>query len=285
MSSKRSWQIWTSVLLFLMLSFGGHGQGVESAMRFADKQQRLGNFEIALKEYQRAWIFNDDNDRNTELFRNIAYTFEKSGDLERAYNYAELAYKSTNDAAERADLMFWCARYQLAAQAYYETIRLMLGCEAYDQESEKLKNFYIAVAYFELSKFQSSKKYFCRVIQDTSFVETCLSDRKLHRPKPKTARIMSSILPGSGQVYAGNLGSALNSLVLTGSIAMIGINMYFEYSLVSALLAAGPYYQRYYMGGVKNAEHLAVSKQRDNRLEVLQRLIDKIQEEGQGLGG
>ena len=75
---------------------------------------------------------------------------------------------------------------------------------------------------------------------------------------PNLARFVSGILPGAGQMYAGDVLSGINSTVLNGSIAYFVIN---NISLGNYFQAAYIFYflwRRYYFGGIELAGEKAI---------------------------
>jgi hypothetical protein len=87
-------------------------------------------------------------------------------------------------------------------------------------------------------------------------------------PKPKKARILSTILPGLGQLYAGDIKNGINSFILTGGLIVLGINTAINLTLLDALMTVAPWFQRYYMGGYNRAENIAAEKFKEKQNRV-----------------
>ena len=87
-------------------------------------------------------------------------------------------------------------------------------------------------------------------------------------PKPKKARILSTFLPGLGQLYAGDIKNGINSFVLTGVLFVLGINTAINLTLLDALMTVAPWFQRYYMGGYNRAENIAAEKFKEKQNRV-----------------
>ena len=82
----------------------------------------------------------------------------------------------------------------------------------------------------------------------------------MRRTNPAIPTTMSIIIPGLGQLYLGDLKSALNSFMLTSGFALLFIHTALEYSLIDAAASVLPWYQRYYQGGYENAGKIALKK-------------------------
>ncbi|MFO8029481.1 MAG: hypothetical protein R6U28_06445 [Cyclonatronaceae bacterium] len=78
------------------------------------------------------------------------------------------------------------------------------------------------------------------------------------RLNPRKAALLSTFLPGSGQMYAGKAGEGLGSLGL--QLAALGWGAYNVYTgyYATALFTGGGLFQAFYFGGIQRAEYHAV---------------------------
>ncbi len=82
------------------------------------------------------------------------------------------------------------------------------------------------------------------------------------RISPRRAALLSTFLPGSGQMYAGKTGEGLGSLSLQlVSLGWGAYNFYTGY-YVTALFTGGGLFQAFYFGGIDRAEHHATERNR-----------------------
>mgnify|MGYP000726682064 CR=1 FL=1 len=101
--------------------------------------------------------------------------------------------------------------------------------------------------------------------------------RQAHYKDPTAARIMSYILPGSGQMYAGDLFQGLNSLLVTGLAGALVVWALLEEDYLDAVLAMFFVFQRFYFGSPYHARRLAL-EYNDNREGAVQRAILRLLE-------
>ena len=81
---------------------------------------------------------------------------------------------------------------------------------------------------------------------------------------PKTAAILSSILPGSGQCYAGKVGFGLiNLLGVAGSGYFLAWHLINHYYFIGAITGGG-LFSRFYLGGLKTSRNF-VEKNNDKK--------------------
>jgi len=95
-------------------------------------------------------------------------------------------------------------------------------------------------------------------------------------PNPKVASFLSMVLPGSGQIYCGELKSGINSFLLTGAALTAFSLINIRYSFFDAILGVFPYYQRYYTGGVINAQNIAENKIKMKKVETVKKINEII---------
>ena len=142
----------------------------------------------------------------------------------------------------------------------------------------------MATCYFGLNDFTNSRKYFVSCVDSiqVNAIEKIFKDKHLNKPSPKTALILSIILPGLGQFYIGDYREGINSFVLSMGLLFLAVETAVVYSLFDAVISVVPWYQRYFMGGYNNAENLAKIKLQNNRNEVYNKLLKVVEMDKNG---
>lgn len=90
---------------------------------------------------------------------------------------------------------------------------------------------------------------------------------------PRTARWLSTFLPGSGQVYAGRIGNGCVSFLLNGLVAYALGRSVAKRHWMDAIVV-GVFGSRFYFGGRQNAARFAVEWNQRKREQLLQQLDD-----------
>ena len=133
-----------------------------------------------------------------------------------------------------------------------------------------------------MNEFENSKNYLLSISSLSDSSKQIISKlyngaEKNHlKPNPKVASFLSMILPGAGQVYSGEFKSGINSFLLTGAALTAFTIINIRYSFLDAILGVFPYYQRYYTGGVINAQKMAEKKNKMKRLETVIKINEII---------
>jgi tetratricopeptide (TPR) repeat protein len=256
-----------------------HAQNFEETINFADNQFKSGELATALKAYQRALFFSEGRN-NLYLFRQIAELSYFNNDYETAQKYYGLAYNQSDNDSLRTELLFSKAFCQILNKNYQFAIIDLFSVADTSRIIKNRLNFYLATCYFGLEDFNQAKTFFksCIALKDTAELASLFTRRNILSPSPKKARIMSMILPGSGQIYSGDLKAGLNSLLLTSGLIAVGVNISIRYRPIDAVFSILPWYQRYYTGGYGKAEGIALRKRQLKRNEVYNKILKLIAE-------
>ena len=254
-------------------------QNFDETVSFADNQFKSGKLTTALKTYQRALFFSDGS-RNLYLFRQIAEISYLNNDYETAQKYYGLAFNQAGSDSLKTELLFNKASCQILNKNYQLALIDLFSVNDSAEIIQKRLNFYLATCYFGLADFSKAKTYFetCMPVYDTAELARLFTRKNLLLPSPKTARILSMIIPGSGQTYSGDLKSGINSLILTSGLIALAVNIGIRYRPIDAILSVLPWYQRYYTGGYGKAEEIAIRRQQQKRSDVYNKILKLISE-------
>lgn len=144
--------------------------------------------------------------------------------------------------------------------------------------------FYEGLCHYALADFGRAEAAFLRAAppNDTTLknkIKALLrNEDRLYQPREKTAKIFSYALPGAGQFYAGDWKNGLNSLLLNAGLLAAGIYIGQTYSYLDALIAVGPWLQRYWLGGATAAGNIALKEREERRRKVYSELMEAYRE-------
>lgn len=249
-----------SLLTFLKVS----AQSIEETFRFAEKQFQAENYMSALLEYQRVAFF-DKNNKFNRVHQRIGESFYAVKDYAAAAKNFDLAARAAKNDSLSAEMYFKKALCYFKQHNYFFALNELLGLKIPDSEYfDKKLNLYSGIAWFGIEDYESARQHLSKVIGNESLprLTELFNEFKKNRKRfnPKKIQTLSTIFPGLGQLYCGNLKSGLNSLVLIGSIAYVTVYIWHLYGFLDAVLSTGSWYYRYYTGGINNAERIALDK-------------------------
>ncbi|MBK7094836.1 MAG: hypothetical protein IPH57_07275 [Saprospiraceae bacterium] len=268
----------TIILINLLAISQNNAQTYKETLQFAEKQFSEGNYDLALKAYQRLIFFSEA----TEIFPLYLKAAEIAiigNNLELAQTNFGLAYNLTDNDSLKNELLLKKAFCQMRSKNYHYATIDLLSINDQNKIFEKRLNFYLGTCYFGMEDFDQSKQHFglCVSPESKLKLEKLFSKKNLYSPSPKKARILSLIIPGFGQFYSGYFKDGVNSFLLSASLIAIGINSALVYDPLYAIVSVLPWYQRYFTGGYTRAEAMAVQKRQNNRNEIYNKIIVLIE--------
>ena len=271
----------TAIFSFIV-AFVAWGQSIDETYRFAEKQFLAGNYETALIEYQRVAFFDADGKYNS-VYQKIGESFYAVSQFDEAARNFDIAARATKNDSLQTEMYFKKAMCYFKQHNYFFALNELLGLQppasSYFQQKHHL---YTAIAWFGIEEYENAYERLSKIVDDESIPQLTSVfnhfEKIRKRFRPEKVQTMSTIFPGIGQFYVGNIGSGLNSLVLIGGIGVITINIWQSYGFLDAILSMSSWYYRYYSGGIKNAKSLALEKIAHEREEAYQEIMQLVEE-------
>lgn len=227
------------------------GQTAAELKLWADSQYSAGNYMSAAREYERIRYFSENTKERDELARKIADSYYGSGNYSRAAElYEGVIFLTENDSIRNAARLLKIRCYIHTGNYPFALAEL---CSLNDSIAEPWKSeyeFYQGITQFGLGNYPASENCFisCLPEKDSGSVseinELFRKTKRLKHLNPKTAQLMSLLLPGAGQCYSGNVRRGLNSLVLLGALTLLFYNVATEYSVFDAVISVFPWWER-----------------------------------------
>jgi TM2 domain-containing membrane protein YozV len=264
-----------------------YSQEFAEIVNFADTQFAVKNYQLAVKEYQRALFFSKGR-KVDYLYRQIAHAFFANNQFDQASYFYQLSYNTAKADSIKNEILFNKVQCNLLLAKFDQSLIELINLpDSLDNYFNNKRNFYYAVTYFGLEKFKDAEKHFLALIPETNIavreeIEKLFKKKKnLYRPNPKTARTLSKIIPGSGQFYSGDVKNGFNSLLLTGGFVTLGVFMVQDYTYLDAILTTLPWFLRYRKGGFTKAYGIALNKRAMRRNKTYKRILEIVEESKQ----
>ena len=258
-------------------------QTMDQTLLFAHEQVQLNNYNAAINAYQRVLFF-DKYQYYPEIYNQLGDCHFEIHNYEKAAEYYDLAYHTLKKDSLKNGVLFKKTASLLLVNNYsFALIELFSLGDTLPEYFEHKKHFYFGITYFGLKQFDLSESHFLQALNDddtlqkSQLKELFIKNKRIDRVKPKTAKILSMIIPGLGQFYSGDIKNGLNSFFLIGAFAALYINTSINFSILEAYISVFPWYQRYYTGGFKRAEINAKNRIEEKRALVYQELIKTIE--------
>lgn len=267
---------WISTATFLP------AQTVEESLLFARQQLAEGNHPLALKTYQRVLFFGKDRFRD-ECQRQMAALYAEQGDFVKAVFYYDLLYESATSDSLRYDASFNKTGILMLQNQYKKALLELLSLPKNLPEPWKSrKQLYLGAAHFGIREFELARQDLLPLFAENDVEGRATFERLMRqaertaRKSPKTARILSMVLPGAGQFYAGDYKNGLNSLTLNVLLGYWFVSTGISYSLVDAFATVTPWFFRYYGGGVRRAGEILEKKKEARLRSIFRKSLETI---------
>ena len=247
-------------------------QSIYQFKEYSDEQYEKGNYSIALKEYQRILLFDDEHQFNDIYFK-IADIYYQIEDYDNAITYYDFAWRATRNDSIKNEMAFRKILSYFQLREYYLALTELYDLpEQLSPYFERMKNLYFAICHFGLDEKYESLQYFSHIVDSTGLqqIDSCYVELNKFAKKydPDKLEIMSIFLPGLGQTYAGDLKSGLNSLLLLGGIVTYAYHTMLVYTILDGTLVLTSWFYRYYTGGHRKAYDLGVKKIQERKNET-----------------
>ena len=274
-----------NTILFLLIGvsllFGGIAAVAEELpLSLGSHLAAQGNYDAAITEYKRFLFFHLDDPRVGEVYYNIGLAYKAQGLWTEAVTALRTATYLAIDSETKSAYQLALAVTLIATQNYdlaqLELIKVVLRKPSVPLFRRAL--FLQGVAYIYQFRWEEARS----VLRDYTIDEKLDArfDSAINMPQKsvKIARVLSTILPGAGHIYAGDWRDGLNAFLLNGALGFLTIDAILAEHYTNAVLWGGTIFLRYYRGNTFRAKE-AVSQfnLRESR-RAAEALLQRLQE-------
>lgn len=245
----------------------------------ADSLFALGHFTDARIECERVIFGNPKNEIQTKALLRVANCYKQEAKFEQALT--ELNRIATFNLAE-----------DVVREVKYETLLCMYLSENFKMADNNAKQIHFfskdsvlhnnillleALISGEIADWETAKNKALQyvdyktqnadsVIIYKTQIEEHFNKKNIPRLKnPEKAELLSTFVPGTGQIYAGHIGEGLGSFALQVTFLGIGAYGFYKHYFVSGYFIGFGIFQKFYFGGSNRAKILA---QKRNYIEM-----------------
>ena len=239
-----------------------------------------GNYDAAITEYKRYLFFHPDDPGVGEVYYNIGVAYRSQGLWTEAVTALRAATHLTTDDAAKSKYQLELAVTLIAAQDY-DLARLELIKVTMRTPSAQLYRralFLQAVASIYQFRWEDARESLRNYTTDEKLDMLLDAATDMPLKSARLARGLSTIFPGTGQVYAGDWRGGLNALLLNGAIGFLGVDAVLDGYYVDAGLWGVFIFWRYYRGNTFRAGQAAERfNQRESR-KAAEAILQRLQE-------
>ncbi|MCF8331075.1 MAG: hypothetical protein K9H84_01340 [Bacteroidales bacterium] len=277
-----------SIIAFSLFAFACSvsAQTQKETVELGDNMFALDNFEEAAKLYKRVAFFGDDSIQ-AYVYPKIAKSELMNGNYKESLFFYDVSLNTTNSDSAYNEHLYKIAFCHLLLDEPQKALIKVFSARNQDSSDYFMDkyNFYMGVIHVKIKKYDDAKEYFLNAARGHEYyddVSKVLNSVKFNRPSPKLAKILSIVIPGLGQLYAGDAFNAANSFLLNSGLAASFLYIAKRHTFFNAFTSIGPWFQRYYTGGFNRAEKIAMERQNEKRDKVLIQIFSLMMKEKNG---
>ena len=254
----------------------------DPALDLGDHLFALGDYDGAITEYKRFLFFDAAHPRAGEVQFKIGLAYRAQGWWPEAVEAMIAAIQGTTETELQAERRVELAVTLIASGAYDLALVELIKVDMRSQSARlrQRARFLRGVAYLYQFKWEQARSVFQAYFDEipntargAAEIDALFSEAiNLPQKSEKTARLLSTFLPGLGQTYAEDWKNGLNALLLNGVLGYVTLDAAIERDYDDALLSFFFLFHRYYAGNrYRAAEAAQTFNDRENR-----RYVDKI---------
>ena len=281
MNTKRF--VFSVLAAALSLFCGPTAIGEDTPLSLGSHFFKLGNYDAAISEYKRFLFFHPNDLRMGETYRNIGIAYREQGHWGEAVAAMRTAVQYALDPEEQSQYQLELAVILIANQNYdlgrLELIKARMRNPAAPVHQRAL--FLEAVAFIYQFQWEKAREVLRNYTTDAK-LETLLENAvNVPQKSSRLAKVLSAILPGAGQVYAGEWRNGLNALALNGVLGYVNVEVALNRHYVEAALWGGLIFSRYYLGNIFRADEAVKHFNTHQSRRASEALLQRLQEVAQ----
>lgn len=274
-------KIFIAVISFFLLFNSGVSQNLDHTFAYAHKQLEMENYKNAISAYRRVLFFDSTQKFTSKSNYHVASCYKKTGEINKAHYFYDLAYNSTHDDSLKNDIILNKSfLYIIQQRPDYAMMELASLDNDLHPHFQRQATFYHGIIAFRNNRFKEAEKYFSSITDNQNKAKQNKLDslfiqiEDVNKKNPTLAKYLSLIIPGLGQLYAGYYEEAANSFLLSAGFWSLYFYTATKYSLFDAILSIYPWFHRYYLGGFNRAEDLLKQKKQEQRNRILNDILE-----------
>ena len=259
--------------------------GRDAVLDLADKFFDARLYNEAITEYQRYIFFNDTGEDVSYSYYKIGLAYRDLYNPEKSLDAFENSVATTGADSTKDERKIDIAVNYIAWGRYDEAKLVLLKLVSFSKITEirRKASLFLGVAHLYCYEWESAKDALEVYFKDESnykvayMVDSLLSQAKNIKYKSQeTARWLSTFIPGTGQIYAGNPGDGINALVLNGANIYFIIYKLLQEEYGNAFIVYYFLFRRYYMGNIYNARKEARESNRNLNQKTAGKIFDLL---------
>lgn len=241
---------------------------------------KLSNYDAAITEYKRFIFFHPDDIRIAEIYNQIGHAYRSQGLLQEAIVSMRNAVLNAFTDEQKSKFQLDLAVTLIASKNYdlarLELIKVMLRTT--NGITYKHSLFLQAVTYIYQYRWEDARKILKDYTTDESLNNLIEKAMNLPHKSTKVAKVLSAVIPGTGQMYSGSWGVGLNALGLNAGLAYVTVDAILKGHYIDAALWTYFILRRYYMGNLYRSGIAVETYNQEQSQRAAENILQRLQE-------
>ena len=277
-----------SAILFCTIHAGAQGKALEIAEKFFNSE----NYYDAITEYRRYIFFNSEkkDDNISYAHYKIGLAYRNLGKWDESLNALRKSIQTVNTEYIRDERKIDLAVVLIASGNYSTAEFYLIKVEMFSNipELKRKAAFFRGVSAIYSFKWEQSRNAFQIYFNNHPERKHAELGKKLdflldkaQNTKykcPKLAKILSTILPGSGQIYSGDWRNGINALVINTATGYLLVNDLIKRQYLDAIFNSLFLFERFYRGNRYHAEESSKKYNQNINQKFVKKILEIIKE-------
>jgi len=253
---------------------------IDEQFNFAKNLFEQENYYDSITELKRLLFYDDKNEFSYEANELIGYCYKYGAKFTDAIRYFTLAEINSRNNEELYNSRIEIIRLNILRRTTERAHKLLDSLETDNRFKERIGevNYWRGWTYIFSDDWKNALSIFSEVDSLKELAD--ISRQTVNEMySVSLAKTLSYIIPGSGQIYAGEYLSGIMSLGWNVLLGYLTINSFVNERVFDGVVLANFLWLRFYRGSLQNAENFAAEK----NLETSNRALNYLQNSFKGL--
>lgn len=267
------------VVFFAAISIVNSQNQAKIQLDYANTLFNSRQYFDAITEYKRLMFFDTSSTYKFAANLQIALSYKYGGKFDDAINYFSLAERNGKEPKQINLSKLEIIKTNILRKTTDRALQLLDEIEknsnqSFDRDS---LNYWRGWAYMFSDQWDKAAESFSQI---NYYHPLKILAKNVHDDKYSVtfAKVISYILPGSGQIYTKNYLSGLMSMSYAALFGYLSVNAFIEERAFDGAAIGGLLWLRFYRGNIQNAEKFAVER----NLEISNKALNYLQYEYTG---
>jgi len=266
--------------LFVLITFSSYAQeNLSIQFDYANTLYKSGNYFDAITEFKRLLFFDNENRYLFETNFLIARCYKAGAKFDEAIKYFSIAEMNSNSNELKIESKFQIVRTNILRRTTTRALEILDELEKSVSNKVLLDSIYYWRGWTHIfaDDWKNASAAFAKINSDHELKKLCDRVGK-DKVSVTFTKVISYILPGSGQIYTGNFLPGIISLGWNILGGYLTVNSFAEDRIFDGAVLGSLIWLRFYRGNIQNAGDSAIQK----NLEISNKALRFLQFEYKG---